>query len=323
VSDTQQLATPTPPPPGPPSAGRRRAVLAVLVFAVVAAMVAVLVTVTGGQGGGAGTTSGGTTSGGTTSGGTSAAPSEAPPAQGGRDTHDPLRPQGHATLDPSTRQDTEAAVQGNWPLLVNDEFDGTELNRAHWSPYTGETTGGIGEHDPRNLAVSDGTLKLTSHGYSSAGMAWLPGQQYGRWEVRARAQQGTGYGAVILLWPDAEDWPQGGEINFMEIPNPQRNESHFVLHYGKDNSQVGTTTTGDFTQWHTYAVEWAPDHVAGFIDGQETFRTTDTTAVPPRPMHLAIQQDIGPYGKDWIPPLDDSTPEQVQLEVDWVRIYGL
>ncbi|MDX6619958.1 MAG: hypothetical protein QOK36_2344, partial [Gaiellales bacterium] len=184
-----------------------------------------------------GTTSGGTTSGGTTSGGTSAAPSEAPPAQGGRDTHDPLRPQGHATLDPSTRQDTEAAVQGNWPLLVNDEFDGTELNRAHWSPYTGETTGGIGEHDPRNLAVSDGTLKLTSHGYSSAGMAWLPGQQYGRWEVRARAQQGTGYGAVILLWPDAEDWPQGGEINFMEIPNPQRNESHFVLHYGKDNSQ--------------------------------------------------------------------------------------
>lgn len=246
----------------------------------------------------------------------------AAPSDEGIDTRDPIRPEGRATLDPSTRSDTEAAIRNNWPLVANDEFDGTELNTALWSAYSGETTGGVGQHDPDNLSVSNGTLKITSHGYSSGGMAWSEGQQHGRWEGRARTQQGTGYGAVILLWPDAEDWPEGGEINFMEIPKGQRNESHFVLHYGENNSQIGTTIPGDFTQWHNYAVEWGPDHVAGFIDGQETFRSTDPKTIPPRPMHLAMQQDIGPYGKDWIPPLDDTTPAQVQLEVDWVRIYG-
>ena len=88
-------------------------------------------------------------------------------------------------------------------------------------------------------------------------------------------------------------------------------------------SQNGTAVPGDFTQWHNYAVEWAPDRVVGYIDGQEIFRTTDPAQIPPRPMHLAIQQDIGPYGNDWIPPLDDTSPDQVQLQVDWVRIYSL
>ena len=273
--------------------------------AVVAALLGVLIGVAVSQGGG----DGGQTP--------AAAPSDE-----GIDTRDPIRPEGRATLDPSTRSDTEAAIRNNWPLVANDEFDGTALNTDLWSAYSGKTTGGVGQHDPDNLSVSNGTLKITSHGYSSGGMAWSQGQQHGRWEVRARAQQGTGYGAVILLWPDAEDWPEGGEINFMEIPKGLRNESHFVLHYGEGNSQIGTTTPGDFTQWHNYAVEWGPDHVAGFIDGQEIFRSTDPKTIPPRPMHLAMQQDIGPYGKDWIPPVDDTTPAQVQLEVDWVRIYA-
>ncbi len=221
------------------------------------------------------------------------------------------------------RSDTEAAVRGNWPLRAHDEFDGTTLDATSWHPYSGKTTGGVGQHDPRNLSVSDGMLKITSRGHRSGGLAWNPGQLYGRWEVRARTQVGTGYGDVLILWPDAEDFPRGGEVDFMEIPKGDRKESNFVLHYGKDNSQNGTHVAGDFTQWHNYAVEWTPDHVAGFLDGQEIFRSTRRNQVPPRPMHLAIQQDIGPYGHNWIPPLDRTTPAQVQLQIDWVRIYGL
>jgi Beta-glucanase/Beta-glucan synthetase len=283
----------------------------VLAVTTVASLVALLVTVVGGTGG----SDNGPPS---TSGSGTAAPDEQR-----RDTNDPLPPQNRATLDPSTRSDTEAAVRGNWPLLMNDEFDGTDLDRTYWHPYSGETTGGIGRHDPDNLSVGNGMLSVDSHDNTSGGMAWMPGQQYGRWEVRARTQVGTGYGPVILLWPDAEDFPRGGEIDFMEIPHGDRQESNFVLHFGKNNSQNGTAVPGDFTQWHNYAVEWAPDHVAGFIDGQEIFRTSDPSQIPPRPMHLAIQQDIGPYGNGWVPPPDDTTPDKVTLQVDWVRIYGL
>ena len=250
-----------------------------------------------------------------------AAAPPAPNAVGGG-TDQPWRPTDSTALGP-VRSDTEAAVQRNWPMIANDEFDGNALDLAKWNVYTGETTGGVGRHREDNIAVRDGQLVITSRGKTSGGMAWANGQRYGRWEVRAKTNKGSGYGDVVLLWPDAEDWPEGGEINFMEIPKGERNESHFIVHYGEDNSQVGHTTRGDFTQWHNYAVEWMPDHVAGFIDGQEVFRTTDPNAIPPRPMHLAMQQDIGPYGNDWIPALDASSPETLDFQVDWVRISGL
>lgn len=257
-------------------------------------------------------------------GSTQATPPPAPPAPAApRGMNDQLRPDSAAPLDPANRSDTEAAVKNNWPMIANDEFDGTSLNRDLWNPYTGETTGGVGRHKEENLSVGDGKLTLTSRGKTSAGLAWREGQQYGRWEVRAKTNKGSGYGDVMLLWPDAEDWPEGGEINFMEVPKGDRAESHVIVHYGEDNSQVGKTITGDFTQWHNYATEWTPDHVAGFIDGKEVFRTTDRDVVPPRPMHLAMQQDIGPYGDDWIPALDERSPETLDFQIDWVRIYGL
>ena len=180
----------------------------------------------------------------------------------------------------------------------------------------------MGQHDPNNLSVSDGTLKLTSRGDTSAGMEWLNGQKYGRWEARVRSEQGNGYGPVLLLWPDSEKWPQDGEIDIMEIPKGDRQRASFTVHYGDDNQQLGSATEGDFTQWHTFAVEWTPDHIVGYVDGQEYYRTTKSAANPPGPMHFVIQQDIGPYGDDWIPAPDASTPATCTFEVDWVRIYA-
>lgn len=298
------------PDPDDESPRRRvRPVMTVLTIACVAALIAMLGVVIAGD----------------PTGRPSPGPSPAaPPAPGGAGggTDDPWHPDSSTTLGPA-RSDTEAAVQRNWPMIANDEFDGTSLDRSKWGPYTGETTGGVGRHLEDNIAVRNGLLTVTSKGKTSGGMAWRNGQQYGRWEVRAKTNKGSGYGDVVLLWPDAEDWPEGGEVNFMEIPKGERAESHFIVHYGEDNSQVGRTVQGDFTQWHNYAVEWAPDHIAGFVDGQEIFRTTDPNAIPPRPMHLALQQDIGPYGDDWIPALDDRSPETLDFQVDWVRIYGM
>jgi beta-glucanase (GH16 family) len=288
VSDTQQLST-----PGPPTPNRRRALIIVLAVVAVLALVGVVVVAVR-------DTSGSTVT---------AAPS----------TQRPLT----TTPPAEARSQDEAAVQGNWPLIADDEFNGTELDKEVWSPYTGKTTDGVGRHQEENLSVGDGRLTITSHGKFSGGLSWAPGQMYGRWEVRARSQPGTGYGPVLLLWPDAENWPIGGEIDFLEIPKGDRKVNNFTVHYGPDNSQNGVSQTGDFSQWHNYAVEWTPDHIAGFLDGKEIFRTTDKAQLPPGPMHLGIQQDIGPYGTDWIPAPDDSTPETVKFQIDWVRIYSL
>ena len=42
-------------------------------------------------------------------------------------------------------------------------------------------------------------LTILSHGLSSGGLAWNKGQQYGRWEVRARTQQAVGYGVATVF----------------------------------------------------------------------------------------------------------------------------
>jgi len=229
---------------------------------------------------------------------------------------------GGITLDPSQRSDDEAAVRYGWTMTAHDEFDGDSLDEDIWKPYTGRTTDDVGQHDPDNLSVSDGTLKLTSRGDTSAGMEWLGGQQYGRWEARVRSQRGNGYGPVLLLWPDSEHWPEDGEIDIMEIPKGDRKKASFTVHWGEDNSQDGGSAQADFTQWHTFAVEWSPDHIIGYVDGKQIYETTKKAANPPGPMHFVIQQDIGPYGDDWIPARDDSTPGTCTFEVDWVRIYA-
>jgi beta-glucanase (GH16 family) len=286
VSDLEEKITAADPAPVRP----RRVVLLVVVATAVAALVAgMAVALRGPDDAGAAAES--------------AAPRGAPPV-------------------PGERLDTEAAVRNGWTMTANDEFEGDALDEQRWGTYRGRTTDDVGQHDPDNITVSDGALKLTSRGNTSAGLEWLDGQRYGRWEVRARAQQGNGYGPVLLLWPDAEDWPEGGEIDIMEIPKGDRTKAHFTVHWGEDNEQDGRSVEGDFTQWHTFAVEWTPEHVVGFVDGVEIYRNDDSEANPPRSMHLAIQQDIGPYGKDWIPAPDATTPDEVTFEVDWVRIYA-
>lgn len=222
---------------------------------------------------------------------------------------------------PATDSTASAAEANHWTLVAADEFDGSALDESRWNTYSGPTTAGVGRHDPANLAVSGGLLTITSHGRSTGGLAWAGGRAYGAWEVRARAEPGTGYSPVILLWPDAEDWPLGGEFDLMEIPEGDRRTNHMTLHYGANDDQSTTAQAGDFTTWHDYAVAWNPGSVVGYIDGVEVFRSTVGPQVPQRPMHLAIQQDIGPFG-DWVPPIDASTPARVRAEVDWVRIYA-
>ena len=94
------------------------------------------------------------------------------------------------------------------------------------------------------------------------------------------------------------------------------------MHWGDDNSQDSASATGDFTQWHTFAVEWTPDHIIGYLDGVEFYRTEDKDANPPGPMHFAMQQDIGPYGTTGSRRRTRARRPRCTFEVDWVRIYA-
>jgi beta-glucanase (GH16 family) len=215
-----------------------------------------------------------------------------------------------------------AASRFGWQQRAGDEFDGNRLNLEKWRIYSGLGTNGVGFRTPEAVSVRNGSLIITASGNESGGLAWWapPATMYGRWEFRARADYGPGYSAVVLLWPDSENWPGDGEIDVMEIPAGDRQSNVITLHYGEDDQRVTETVEGDFTRWHTYAVEWMPDHVTVFIDGHQALTTRNPAVIPRAPMHPAIQLDVGPQGY-WVPAPGVTTPSQVEMWVDWVRIY--
>jgi Glycosyl hydrolases family 16 len=208
---------------------------------------------------------------------------------------------------------TAAALHGWGTPTRTEEFgSGTE----QWQLYDGTGHAGKGRRSPGAVSVQGGVLTITGDpAGTTGGMAWGHGRRYGRWEGRVRAPASDpSYDAVMLLWSDADNWPQGGEIDFMEMGDETRRTTDGFVHYGADNRQVHGSVETDATQWHNWAVEWTPSAITMFLDGREWYRTTDRAVQPPGPMHLCIQLDWFPKG---------GSVQRSTMQVDWVREYAL
>jgi hypothetical protein len=216
--------------------------------------------------------------------------------------------------DPGNGNCSQTAAENfGWgPPNRADDFSGSS-SLAGWIVYDGPGHNGNGRRTPSAVSITDGALTITADGQgNSGGLAWNPGQLYGRWEGCAKAPPAAeAYNALLLLWPDAEDWPSGGEIDFMEIVDPARQNSEFWLHYGPDDKREFGNLRSDAAQWHSWAVEWTPWHLAAYVDGRMWWETKNVEHLPPRRMHLCVQLDN--TGGD--------TSQGGQMMVDWVRQY--
>lgn len=210
---------------------------------------------------------------------------------------------------------------GGWRLVNSDEFNDDTVDPAAWMLYDSVGGFGTGYRKPKAITESGGQLHITAKKDVSGGMGSKFGQLYGRWEFRAKTTPGRGFGSAVLLWPDSEQWPADGEIDIMEVPGEKRDLAHFVLHWSEANLMHGNAIPGDFAQWHTFVVEWLPDRVTWYVDGVKQYENTDKAAIPTKPMHITVQLDQGPKA-GWIEARDDTTPDEVSLDVDWVRVYA-
>jgi licheninase len=208
-------------------------------------------------------------------------------------------------------------LHGWGPPTRVDDFTGSALG-SRWHVYDGPGHGGKGRRTPKAVSVRDGIMTITGDSRGdTAGMEWAGGQLYGRWEGRVKAPAADEtYNALLLLWPDAENFPVGGEVDFMEMMDHTRQETHVFLHYGKKNRQLSGKVRVDATQWHNWAVEWTPTHIATFLDGRQWWRTDRVDALPPGPMHLCIQLD-------WFPGSGTGEVQQSTMQVDRVAQYAL
>jgi hypothetical protein len=243
---------------------------------------------------------------------------------------------------PAPDQDTAAARHG-WGEPIargSDEFnygseerpaapdrtkwDSAGSGRQCWPGYRGS-----GRRCEANTRVVGDVLRMTGEANGDTG--WIAskfGQRYGRWEARVRSRaegpdNGRQYNPLLILWPDSDEHPQDGEYDYLENGEPGARCAEAFIHYPQHETapvqQEFAQRCGiDLTQWHNFAIEWTPDHVTGFVDGEEWFSFSDgentvRQCIQCSPgMHQTIQLDNF-YG--------DSMQPAV-YEVDWARVYA-
>lgn len=231
-----------------------------------------------------------------------------------------------------------------------DEFDYQGLpSPKYWSYDIGGSGWGNNEKQyytnaPSNANVAGGVLTITARKEETQGMAYSSARLvtknkvdmlYGRLEVRAKLPSGRGTWPAIWMLPTDfhyGGWPKSGEIDIMEHVGYDQDRVHFSTHteayYFKINTQKTSTKVikGVSNDFHTYRVDWTPELISGYFDGEKVFEfANEGTGYKAWPFdqrfHLLLNVAVG---GDWggAKGIDDQVFPQ-HLVIDYVRYYKM
>jgi beta-glucanase (GH16 family) len=260
---------------------------------------------------------------------------------------------GPSTQSPSTALESS---EKDWVLTWSDEFNapnGSPPDPAQWLVETsgnGSANNELQYYTTRreNLRHQDGNLVIearrenyvspsgVTREYTSARLNTSVHftQKYGRFEARIQIPFGQGmWPAFWLLGDDisAVGWPRCGEIDIMENVGREPDKVHGTLHgpgyFGDDGiSSVYTNPSGRVADaFHIYALEWEPNAIRFYMDGQ-LYATKTPADLPPHapwvydhPFFIILNLAVG--GK-WPGNPDTSTVFPQRMLVDYVRVYS-
>ena len=114
-------------------------------------------------------------------------------------------------------------------------------------------------------------------------------QEYGRFEIRAKLPRGQGIWPALWMLPaNRETWPP--EIDIVELLGHEPNTIHMTNHFGvwPKNKLEGKDFTGpDFTKdFHVYALEWEPDELRWYVDGD--LKHSTRKHIPKEPFYIIL-----------------------------------
>ena len=251
---------------------------------------------------------------------------------------------GFGTISP-----TATVGASTYSLVWSDEFDGSSLNSANWTPeilpaYSFNNEQQAYTSDLQNLRVDNGNLIIQA---VKLGSTWTSARiksqdkrsfQYGKIEFRAKLPTGVGpWPAAWLLGNNISSastpWPLCGEIDVMEwrggfngVATSDANTVGHALHSATRNSgnpveAPRSAVVNPSTAFHTYAVVWTANNLVFSVDGVDK-----ATLTPPSPDTAAFQKEFFlilnlAMGGGYVGNTIASSVTSASYEVDYVRVY--
>lgn len=238
---------------------------------------------------------------------------------------------GASVTPPPASDPKPIGVSGTWKLTYSDEFDGTSLDTSKWlvDDQGGNNDDETACFSPEAVSVSDGNLNISLTNKSCHGKENMGGQvhtnfrqAYGFFEARMNipGSNGSTYNfPAFWLNPtsgaNTPCWPTGGEIDIMETISGGAS-----AHYGYGDSCDNVTNNwpgadpggGDWSGWHTFAVDWEPGKLTFYYDGKSIGSINSN--VKDTPMNVLVDNVSRPMG--------GKTVTGVTLKTDYVRVWS-
>lgn len=249
---------------------------------------------------------------------------------------------------------TQSTQGTEWKLVWSDEFDGEGApDETKWTYDVGNW--GWGNNEPQyytvnrreNARLENGNLIIEAR-MNDMDQEWTSARLttrgkvsflYGKIEFRAKVPSKDGTWAAGWLlgdsYVDELSWPYCGEIDVLECVGSEINDEtgeginhascHTRTYYFKEGTHItATKEIADMTNtYHNYTIEWTPDGVKAFLDGEHyyTYDKTENELEWPfsKPQNLIVNLAMGGGMGGTI----DPTIDRQQFVLDYIRVYEL
>lgn len=151
---------------------------------------------------------------------------------------------------------------------------------------------------------------------------------YGRYEMRMRVAKGSGVLSTFFTYKDGSEigntfWEEI-DIEVFGKNDATQWQSNIILGTSRPtiHSEAvhdALTSLGD--AYHTYVLEWTPDYVAWYLDGEEVRRINGTSTVTsltsPQSLRFNLWAHTSP---EWVGPWDDSILPVYQF-INYIEVH--
>lgn len=239
-------------------------------------------------------------------------------------------------------------TKSGWRKTFEDNFDS---DLSNWNILTGGVLHELHCNEPGNVQIVSGVLQITSKKESVTGpktlnndtlksfdytSGWIVAKKpisvndtTPRVRVVARIKIASGYGITSMFWSYGDNWPTGGEIDYLQGRGDDTKRYATDYFYGTTPSKNLVTNAALYNPadadlsscYHVYEMEWSKNALISYLDGQLVETKTSGDHIPDLAGKNEFISFILPVGGLFYSNLNVANIQTGTMYVDYVKVF--